>query len=273
MKRRGIFIALAGSDSHSIEVIANHLSTEHGYARHSWLDAVRGIGLSANPLVWQPKGEKKAQRLASVVADIGWKSAESIPAIRSYLRTISEGMSEHIGDDVIAGAVCAKIAKEIRNGRNVLITETTRKCEVKAVSNLDGNLLVVSRDPDSEELSKYAFASVEVWASDDALRRNTDIIHRTLDAEANGDMDAMVSPDIYVARMDRTVQRCIAMAAKSIVGISAPEHVGAEEFASRHRVNVSASRDGPVEVRIDGDLAGEVFYEDGLLTIEARIAR
>jgi hypothetical protein len=73
--------------------------------------------------------------------------------------------------------------------------------------------------------------------------------------------------------MQQTVDRSIALAIRTIISIAAPEEADLEGYIKRHRIRVEMDENGVTSVGVDDELAGEVFYEDGVLTIDAFIAR
>lgn len=273
MKRRGVLISLAGDDAIGIETFTGCLESDMGYARYSWRDVPRELCLSLSPDVCLEDGIT----LANAVSSLGWEKTEEYTTARNRVDHILSAMENHVGVGSHTESLAKKIAKDIRSGRGVVVTDTSLACEVRRSKELDGNLIVITKDSLNCDkrvpVAPHAFAIIESSGSQEAMARQAQTMHKTLDAEANRDDGVDINPQVYVARMQQTVDRSIAMAVKAIIGIAAPERADIDEYVKRHRVEAVQRIDGSVAVEIDGDLAGEVYYEDGLLTIDTLLAR
>jgi hypothetical protein len=283
MKRRGLLLALTGYATSGKDAFADCLVEKYHYTKFGWADAIYSFCLDINPYIWRPAWNKWPwQRLADIVGEIGWTEAKKIKQVRELLQLVGTSAREHMGEDVWVNALIPKVKKVLQTGGHVAITNTRFKNEARAVAELDGNVVKISRPgvgpvnshiSDAGEAFRYAIAEVENEGSIEELAEKASHVHETLLAEATGDKDALVHPELYVVRMQQTVDRSMAMAIRTIVSIAAPEHVELDDYIKRHRVAIHEDEDGITQVGIDGELAGEVLYEDGVLTMDAFIAR
>lgn len=283
MKRRATLIALTGYATSGKDAFADCLVEKHGYVKVGWADALYLVCLDINPVIWQHSWKPwKWERLASIVDRVGWVEAKKIKQVRKLLQNVGSSARKHMGEDAWVNALVPKVKKLLRDGKNVVITNTRFKNEARAVSELNGNLVLINRpgvgpinDHESEggEAFRYAIAEVDNEGTIEELAVKATTIHETLEAEANGDLEALVHPELYVTRMQQTVDRSIAVAIRTILTIAAPEQVELDDYMKRHRVSVQQDENGVTSVGVDDELAGEVFYEDGVLTIDAFVAR
>jgi hypothetical protein len=276
MKRKPVLIALAGSNAVAMDVVAQHLVSKHGFASTSWNTPLEELCLATNPVIWLPGswGWGKHRTLAKIIDEMGWGEAMNIPQVEDFVFSLQCGVENNLGSTAFTDATVEHIKRTLRSGKSVVVQDTETLIEAKRVLELNGNIVLVdSSGGEYVPASAHAIAVVEDCDTEEVLKEKTSIVFKTLDAEVNQDDDVEVHAELYIARMEQTVQRSKAMAINTIVGVAAPENVGIDEYIKRHRVAVSEMPDGVIAVQVDGELAGEVLYEDGLLTVDILIAR
>jgi len=276
MKRRPVLIALTGENAVAMDIVAKHLVDNHNFVSTSWNTPIADLCLAVNPVVWLPTKWwwGKSRKLADIIDEYGWDRAMEIPPVEEFVLSIQCGTEDSVSRTAFTDATTEYIKNALRSGKNVVVTDTEMLIEAKRTLELNGNVVLVdSMRHDYPPASAHAIAVIEDCDTEETLKEKASIVFKTLDAEVNQDDDVEVHAELYIARMEQTVQRSKAMAINTIVGVAAPENVGIDEYIKRHRVAVHEMPDGVIAVHVDGELAGEVMYEDGLLTVDILIAR
>lgn len=279
MKRRGILIALTGYATSGKDEFADCLVREHGYVKVGWADALYRLALEINPLIlcgWWPR------HLQDIVDDKGWTDAKKTPGVRKFLQHLGMSVRNNLGEDAWVNAILPVVRAHLRAGTDVAITNTRFKNEAAAVLELDGTLVKITRPgvgpvnehvSDSGECFPLALAEVENNSTIEDLAEKATIIHDTLLSERTDDRTIPVHAEMYVTRLNQTAARAISLCVRNILSIAAPEDADISQYVKRHRVAVIDSDEGTTQVAVDGELAGEIFYEDGIVTMDAFIAR
>jgi hypothetical protein len=276
----GIFVALTGYATSGKDAFADFLVEEFGYEKMSFADPLYDLCLSINPVIWRPW--RGWQPLQKIIDEIGWNEAKKIDGVRRMLQKYGMKCRELFGEDVFVNVLIGRAKECLRKGKNVVAVSMRFANEARAVIEADGSVLKISRPgvgPVNEHISDsgqaFEFAMAEIYNDGglDNLRNAAIATHKSLVAEKNKETDALVHPEIYVARMHQTVKRSFALGVKLVVSVAAPEDCTATEYAKRHRVEVAAEDGSTAIVFVDGEAAGEVEYDDGILFVECYIAR
>lgn len=279
MKRRGILIALTGYATSGKDEFADCLVRSHGYVKVGWADAIYRLALSLNPTIWRGWWPRK---LDAIVGAVGWTEAKKIPAVRNYLQLLGTAARDEMHENVWADSLMPAVKDHLRSGTDVVITNTRFKNEAAQVLELDGTLVKITRPgvgpvnehvSDSGEVFPLALAEIENDSDIESLSQKANALHATLLSEKTDDHTIPVHSGMYVVRMQQTAARAISLCIRNILSIAAPEDADVSQYVKRHRVEVVQSEDGSTSVVVDGSLAGEVFYEDGVVTMDAFIAR
>lgn len=269
-------VSCTGYATSGKDALADILVRNHGYIKVGWSDALCCLALSLNPRLG------RLQTLASIVHREGWTEAKKRKAVRNFLQKLgTEGCRKCIGEDVWVNALMPKVRKLLRQGKNVVITNTRFPNEAQAVISAGGSLVKVSRpgigpinnhSSDAGQAFEYATTEIENNGSLEDLALQAAGLHNGLLAAIGESHSYPINAHTAVEHLTRQVERAIALAVEAAISIAAPEEGEELEYCRRHRVHLTLKESG-AEVYIDEKLAGVIDYDNGVLSMEAHIVR
>ena len=285
--RRGILIGLTGHAGAGKDAFANGLVKNLGYAKVSFASPVLRIAMDLGLTVPHSNRFLRLlgirQELESLIVKVGYVEAKKIPEVRSLLQNLGERVIRgELGDDVLIKAVMPDVKRMLKAGRNVVISGVRTRAEAKAILEADGMLYMIHR-PGVEAVNNsqleageaFEFAMCHINNDDglDSLESKAIEAHSSL-VLAQGDnpgMGAIVNVQQVLAAAEQTAARAIALGTKMVLSVAAPDE-DLEGYISRHEVCIIGG-EYERDVTVDGELAGEVSFSNGVLRAEAFIAR
>ena len=286
--KHGTLIGLTGYATAGKDEFADRLVEEFGYHKLSFADPMYEMAVILNPTVKciDAYGMEYKALLSDVVDEYGWTKAKRFADVRSFLQRLgTEAGRKCIGEDVWVNALDPRAKKLIKSGENVVVTNVRFKNEARWVTRNGGFVVRINRPgigpvnnhpSDGGEAFDFAICDVSNDGTKEDLRNVARHIHHSLSKGRDEDKG---SPKLILAAYRETVHRAIELGAKLILDVSAPVGADLHEFTRRHNVTASdrdESGDPGVsdfEIEIDGECAGSLRYEDGVLTVDVHVSR
>jgi len=287
-----VLLGLCGYATVGKDLFADHLVEQFGYIKVGWSDPLCQLALVINPELvvgatvsrWRRKTIEVKEHLDSIVGRLGWVKAKEIPAVRQFLQVLgTEGVRECLGQDAWINASMPKIKKLLRAGEHVVVTNCRFENEGAAIKKAGGWIVKVNRPgvgpvnshkSDAGLVFGMATFDIENDGAPEDLAPKARELHLVLDDEQRipeyGDTDA------YVRRYEETVQNAFRLGIGTILQVAAPVGTDVEDWMKRHKVEgiQHVNEDStPFIVEVDGEDAGEINYEDGVMTIDIFVAR
>lgn len=279
-------IGLTGYATSGKDAFADALVAQYGYVKVGFSDALYAFALVINPRLYI--GRLRWWKLRDVVSRYGWTEAKKFPAVRRFLQLLgTEGGRECLGEECWLDALMPKVTKLMRAGENVVITNVRFANESQAVLDLGGDIIRIIRDgvgpvnehnTDKGEAFQYAIEDVYNNGSLSDLAREAKRIHGSINAGTPNNhgrweaVDANLATRRYNAVIERAIQRGIHL----VMEVAAPEDADLENYALRHECTADLDIEEDTlayAVRIDGEDAGVVGYEDGVVSVDIFLAR
>lgn len=282
-----VLMALTGYGTAGKDEFADTLVEQFGYVKMGWSDPLYQLALVIDPdlVVGKWLWWDKKERLSSIAGRLGWTKAKETPAVRQFLQVLgTEGVRECLGQDAWISASLPKIRRLIKEGENVVITNCRFENEGAVIKELGGWLIRVTR-PGVGPVNNHVSDAGLVFDMTDFEIANDGTIEDL--APKAAELHAILEDDMripeygdtaaYVKRYEATVANAFKHGLAAILRVAAPIDSDPESWIKRHQCDgwerPDMSGDTTFTVEIDGDEAGELHYEDGILTIDIFVAR
>lgn len=269
-----MLISLCGYATSGKDAFADSLSALHGYIKMGWADPLCSLALELNPLL--RVSFFRWSRLKAIVAKRGWTKAKEIPSVRKYLQWLGTDVCrKHLSEDVFVNALRPKIVEHLRAGRHVVVTNTRFPNEAKAITNMGGATVRVSRPgigPVNDHASdaglafEHAIANVVNDGTLADLANAADEVHRSLTDKSPKDAR------MAIEHFNQLVLRGMAKACEFVLSVAAPEYAELGSFVERS--DAYLERDGDdFRVMVRGEEVGQIAYEDGRMFVDVSLAK
>lgn len=274
---KSVLIGATGYAGVGKDAFASKLTRDCGYVRYAFADKIKELALRLDPKL-------DCGHLAPYVASVGWDQAKKDKSVRNYLQQLGQGMREIIGENVWVDAVLPSIKESLRTGKHVVVTDVRHKNEANAIESLGGSIIHIRKKGVegvnghiSEQGEAFDFAEIKVDNdhSIDDLENAAKVIHESmLESKGPGLSDQKyLDPDVMIATYTGHVHRAMAEGVETVLRIAAPCSEGAGEWVKRHSTRADIISEDEIIVEVDNQEAGSVVYADGVITIDAFIAR
>ncbi|WP_251153769.1 hypothetical protein [Cellulosimicrobium sp. Marseille-Q4280] len=143
-----LIVGVSGKKRAGKDSIAELLTSEHGYTRVAFADAVREVLYETNPMLWSLRWAWRTlrgnpMRVAELVDTLGWEQAKAQPEVRRLLqRLATEAARKVLGPSIW---VTTGMAKAAEVDGPVVITDVRFPNEVAAIRAAGGILIRVNR--------------------------------------------------------------------------------------------------------------------------------
>lgn len=156
-----LIVGVSGKKRAGKDTIAELLTSEHGFTRVAFADAVREVLYETNPMLWSLRWlwrtlRGNPMRVAELVDTLGWEQAKAQPEVRRLLqRLATEAARKVLGPSIWVTTGMAKVAEV---DGPVVITDVRFANEVAAIRAAGGVLIrvnrpsIVSRDTHKSEV-------------------------------------------------------------------------------------------------------------------------
>lgn len=266
--KREILIGATGFARAGKDALGDMLVKDFGYVKIGWADKLYEFALKLNPWVWTPFPMK----LSFLVNRVGWTRAKRWKTVREYLQWVgTELVRDTLGRDTWVNTQLPVIKEHLKKGRSVFVTNCRFENECKAIADLGGTIVKVTRkgvgpvnNHSSDAGEAFKFAAYEV--KNDTTLKDLEVaakaLHDTLEDELFD--DSMHS-------FNMAIKSGLANGVRMILDTTAPHSVDASEWRKRHRLE-GEMLDDRITVIVDDQEAGTVFYNDGVIEVNAKIA-
>lgn len=281
-------IGLCGFAGSGKDEFADALEDMYDYVKVGWSDSLCLLAIVVNPRLYI--GRLRWWKLDRIVGTYGWTKAKKFPSVRKFLQVLgTEGGRECIHPDVWILSLMPRVKAMLRQGYNVVVTNCRFENECQAVLALGGTVGRVMREGvgpvnshSSDQGLAFKYASFLIrnadhkdWKMhlyDEAERVHESLLAGNTGATSPPPVDAEMATDRFNSIVDRAVSGGISL----ILNAAAPEYTDPGEYVNRHdcKSEISIVENGLVHtVLIDGEIAGSVHYEDGVVDVEMFLAR
>lgn len=282
-----VLIGLTATARSGKDTFADHLVEQFDYIKMGWCDPLYQLATVIDPelvvgiFAWRCKKE----RLSSIVGRLGWTKAKEIPSVRQFLQVLgTEGVRECLGQDAWISASLPKIRKLIREGENVVITNCRFPNEGAIIKELGGWLIRVTRPGVGPVNNHVSDAGLVFDMADFEIENDGSIADLAPKAAELHDLlsDDLRIPEYgdteaYVKRYEATVASALKHGLEAVLKVAMPIDADPDEWMQRHQCKAwqqpDLSGDTTFTVEVDGEEAGELHYEDGILTVDIFVAR
>lgn len=279
-------IALTGYATSGKDAFADALGAQYGYVKMGFADAICSLAIVINPRLYI--GRLRWWKLSKIVSRYGWTEAKKFPAVRRYLQLLgSEGGRACLGEDCWVDALMPRVIKLMRAGENVVITNVRFANEAQAILDLGGDIIRIIRNgvgqvnehnSDKGEAFQYAIEDVYNNGTLSDLAREAARIHGSINAGTpnnRGRWEA-VDANLAIRRYNAVIERAIQRGIHLVMEVAAPEDADLESYALRHECTADLDMEEDTlayAVKIDGEDAGVVSYEEGVVSVDIFLAR
>jgi hypothetical protein len=283
-----VLIGLCGFARSGKDEFADALSRRFGYVKLGWADALYEVALAIDPAITVKKlfGVFKIQKpLSKIVAKVGWTKAKENMEVRNFLQRLgTEVGREKIHPNVWIWALEPKIKEHLKKGDSVVVTNCRFENEAEAINRLGGSIIRVVRPgvgPVNAHSSEAGFANKHaIWEvindgtiedlEEKAVHLNREMIRPVERPEEDEE-------GIMVGRFREVCERALKLGVRYILQLSSPDPEEAEEWVHRNRVEATLSEsdgfDKEVSIEVNGDEAGAISLNDGIIVVECYLAR
>jgi len=280
----GILLGFTGSEGSGKDSAVNRLVEKYNYKRLSFADNLRSLVYEFNPPLHAGIVSNLGFRcIKEIVDSTGWDAAKQWPEVRRILQDYGSLMRLHLGEDVFIDPLDTEIRELIRAGTNVAISDVRYPNECRRIINIGGkivdvtkpNMAPVNSHSSAQGLAKpYAMCAIDNSGTLGDLHMTVDLLHESLLGCRKSVDELRYSPDIAIASFKDSVQRAMALGLNLVLDVSAPGTTDTKNWSRRHKVEVHGEENvNSIDIEVDGDSAGNVTYEDGVLTVDAFLAR
>lgn len=266
----GRLIGLTGYEGSGKDTLADGLVDSLCYTKMGFADPLRAIAVLTNPDI-----KEAGECLKDLVDRLGWdKAKREYIEIREHLQWLGDLLRENVAKDVFIYSLMQRAAPLLKAGKNVVVTDVRYANEVKAITGAGGRVVHIDR-PGVQPVNNHSSASGEAFPLADikiennedaeAFRKRASDIHDILFVDS-GKEDVL---GVY----QKTIERSIAEAIRYVLHVAAPASGATQEWMNRHRVELSALNSKQIDILVDDEPAGEVSYQDNVITVDAYVAR
>lgn len=152
-------IGLMGAKQSGKDSFAQFLVEDHGFARVAFADPMKEILMALDPFIPEP-----GLRLSVIVKRMGWDFAkERYPEVRKLLQRLgTEAGRDILGKNIWINTAADQIARNVRNGVPVVITDVRFENEYREVKEWGGLIVRIER-PGLVQVDNHA--SEQEWRS------------------------------------------------------------------------------------------------------------
>jgi len=136
-----MIVGVTGYARHGKDTTGNFLVENYGFLRYAFADQLKSMAITLNPIVRTFTFPKHAERLATLVALVGWDKAKENTEVRRFLQVLgTEAVRDHLGQDAWVDALDKKLNEdEVTRDNDVVITDVRFHNEAQFIKRNDGS--------------------------------------------------------------------------------------------------------------------------------------
>lgn len=241
-----------------------------GFHKMGFADPLYKMAIKVNPVIWTPW----PKRLSTLVEKVGWTKAKKYPKARRLLQELGDLVRENLSSQAFIDAMRPRVLKKLAKGEDVVITNVRYPNEADFILELGGSILRIDRpgttscnehSSDAGKAFEYASSTLQNAGTAEMLSQSADAaINEILGPKRN------MHP---IGAYHAAVSRGLAEGVKCVLRTAAPATTVTAEWLKRHSVELEQGMDEAIIVLVDGEEAGEVSFQDNVITIDVVVAR